>query len=76
MSILLWIILAVSHFLTLIWYFLIKRDVSAYMLSQTKVLGFENQKKIDTPDLRFLLKLYAVVILVITLGFTLFLLTI
>jgi hypothetical protein len=76
MNLILWIILGISHLFTVLWYVLIQKDIFGYTNTQMKILGYENKKQIETPALNFLLKFYAVALLVLTLGFTLYLFSI
>ena len=73
MNLILWIILGISHLFTVLWYVLIRKDIFGYTNTQMKILGNENKKQIETPALHFLLKFYAVALLVLTVGFTLYL---
>lgn len=60
-----WLILGFLAGLTVLWVFLIRRDVRAYVESQVKVLSEANRFHVDTPKLRFIFVFYGVVLVAI-----------
>lgn len=75
MTPLFWIILIVLHVLTVLWFLLIQKDIHSYMHTQIKLLGKEHTHKIKNRHFRFLIKLYALSLIVIMVIFTLYLLS-
>jgi hypothetical protein len=73
MTSLLWIILGALHVLTLLWYFLIRKDVLGYLQTQIKLLGRENAGQLNNLRLRFLLHFYFGVLFVLMAAFTFYL---
>lgn len=51
--------------LSVLWWFLIRRDVRGYVLSQIKVLGEQHRVYVDTKKIRIFLFLYAVTLLTV-----------
>lgn len=60
-----WLALLLLHFLTVLWYVLIRRDALGYMHTQLKVVGEHNGHHLDHSRFRFLLSLYAVVLMLL-----------
>lgn len=68
-----WIVFGVLNLLTLVWYFLIRRDVLNYMETQLKVLGEGNRRFFDTRRLKGLRWAYALLLVFLMGGFSVFL---
>ncbi len=65
-------ILLALHVLTLCWYLLIRKDVWSYARTQSKILGQENIRRFTGVPLHFILLCYALVLFVLSVGFSLY----
>ena len=75
MSLLSLLIFGIFALLSVLWFFLIRRDVRAYVLSQVKVLGEQHRAYVDTKKLRLFLTFYAVTLGVVFSAFFFFFLS-
>lgn len=75
MNILWWSLFVVLCALTALWAVLIRADARRYLESQVKVLGEKNIKHIRSPHARFLFKIYVATLVLLMLGFGLYLST-
>lgn len=70
MKLLFLFVLLLFHVLTLLWYFLIRKDVWSYAHTQAKILGEENARRFKSVHMHSTLLLYAATLFVLSVGFT------
>ena len=73
MTLPIWIVLGVLHGISLVWYFMVRRDVVHYAQTKLKLVGEEHMHEVITPFLRRSVQLYGIMMGVVTIGFTFYL---